>query len=169
MNTSTQLRLALAANSTASSFGTKVPTTTYPSANLGFQDLNALYLTQQSHSPNYLHVTPFATAADGVTFAMRIWGWSKVFAASKWVPTLLAQLAVVAGNIAQGDANTFMGDTITVTYGGDDVNPISPAADVPAYATLHLRGHSLIEFDFSIAGGSATAMNSYWKTMNEIR
>ena len=130
-------------------------------------DLAEKHLCSAGRAPDWLQVVPFGTNSDNDLFNLRVWGWSKVHAETLWVPQLLAQFAVTVGNIAQGTANTFMADTITKTYGGDDIDIISPAADVTGSALLHLRGHSLIEFDFDLDTGAA-AMNAWWRTIDRI-
>lgn len=164
MNTAHDLRLAMAANSEAADFTAKVPTTTNPSTNTGFHDLSSSLLgfVAKGESPEWLQVIPFGTNSNNDVFDMRVWGWSKIFAVDKWVPQLLAQFAVTVGNIAQGETNTFMADTIVKTYGGDDVDIISPVADVTGSAIIHLRGCQLIEFDFDLGSGAA-AMNAWWR------
>jgi hypothetical protein len=168
MNTAHDFRLAMAANSTATSFTAKTGTSTDPAANTGYHNLFTRNLASNGRAPDYLHIQPFATAANDVTFSFRIWGWSKLNGSEKWEPVLLGQYACVAGNIAEGGTNTFLVDTITKTYGGDDPDIISPANDLAGSVMIHLRGHQLIEFDFSINSGTATAMNAYWRPVDRV-
>jgi hypothetical protein len=178
MNTLNRIRKALATNSTASSFASILPTSTDPSTSGGsavdgYFDLPALGMGSSEKTPEWLHIQPYLVGANNDTCAMRVYGWSPINpstgsipnVANIWVPTLLAQIAITAGNIAGTPiaANTFMADTLVATYGGDDVNLISPANDVPGSLLLHLRGFHTIQFDFSKNAGTPTSMNALWK------
>lgn len=175
MNSANNFRPAMSDNSTAAAFTAKVPTTTNPSANTGFHDLAGAGKGYCSNgkAPDYLNIQPFATAANDVTFSMRVWGWRKNLNTEnsnvdKWFPELLVELACVAGNISHGASNTFICDTITKAKGGDDPDIINCGNDLPASAIISLRGHQLIEFDFSINSGTATAMNAMWCPVDRL-
>jgi hypothetical protein len=164
------LRKALETNSVADSFTAKVPTATKPS-NVGVFDLlgAALGLGFPVEVPKFAQLMPFGSAAENVTFDMRLWGWSKTTDHSPvWVPQLLGLFAVTLGNIAATPfgANNFLADTIVVTKGANEASGsgssvISTAGDTTASVLVGLRGCELIEFDFD--KGTATDSNCLWR------
>lgn len=167
-----QMRRALENNSTATAFTAKIPTATEPSG-VGVIDVfSAAYgFGGDTYSPDYIQVIPFGTNGADDTFDMRIWGWSKVVGADLWIPQLIADLSVTLGSISGSAiaANTFLADTIVVNAGTSS-GVISTADDTSASGMFHLRGCSLLEFDFDLAGAQeAVSMNAYWRLMHSIR
>lgn len=169
--TAIPLRRAMTANSVANSFATLVPQANKPSGP-GVFDLfdGGLGLATQYVMPKYVQVVPFGTDLADETFDLRVWGWSKVHNPGgadhgRWVPQLLLDLAVTLGTAAQGEADHFLADTLSITQGDGDAPVISPQNNTPASAILHLRGCEVIQFDF--ARGTAAAANAYWRLMDE--
>jgi hypothetical protein len=166
-------RKALATATTSTSFTAKTPTTTKPVASTTRSVIDlydgSLGISITGYTPKYVSLAPYLTAANNVTGDLRLWGWSKTadISTNVWVPTLLLQLAVVAGNLDGGaiETSAFMADTLTVTYGGDEATEISPANDLGASVLTHIRGAELLEFDFDV--GTATAANCLWRVMDE--
>jgi hypothetical protein len=171
-------RKALATSTSSTSFTAKIPTATKPTASttravIDLYDASMGIATSPS-VPKYVFLQPYATAADNVTLDVRLWGWNKTadIATNLWVPTLIAQLAVVVGNIdgSAFEANAFMADTITATYGYGTSH--ATAISSPAGTTnlqggflTHVLGSELLEFDFDV--GTATLANCLWKMVDE--
>jgi len=170
-------RKALAAFTTATAFTARIPTATLPVTTTGLAVFDlfdaALGMAQENYVPDWLQIVPYATAANNVTGDIRILGWNRnavsPLSSTVWTPQILAQLGVVAGNMA-GDAfetGAFMADTITLTYGAAAADGfygagiISPANDVPGSIIINTRGCQVIEFQFDV--GTATAMNTLWR------
>lgn len=172
------LRRARTTSSTATGFTAKVPTATEPTG-AGVFDLfdPDLGLATNTFSPSHIHLQPFGTDGDNDTFSMRLWGWSKVYSPGitghdYWVPFVIADLAIVLGNIAGIGAGEFLADTITITKAaGEDYfrNAVATANDTPGSIILHLRGAKKFEFDFDLAGAQeGVAMNCYWRVLDQV-
>jgi hypothetical protein len=166
-------RKAMAAATTSTSFTAKIPTTTKPAASSTRSVIDLLSpnygITASPHLPKYVLVVPYGTDANNETLDMRLWGWNKTTDATPvWVPQLLFQIAVTLGNIdaAALEASALLADTITITYGPDELTEISPANDVSAQLLTHVRGCELLEFDFDI--GTGAAANCLWRVMDEF-
>jgi hypothetical protein len=166
MQTATEFRAALAADSAATGFTAKIPRTSTPVGGTGVFDLASSNYSPGGQVPDWLQIQPFGTNADNETGNLRVWGWTKVLGETLWIPQLLVELAFTLGNIAEGTASTFIADTITKTYGGDDADIISPANDLSGSAVINLRGCQIIEFDFD--NGTNDANNAYWRTIDRI-
>lgn len=165
-----KLRKLLTSNTTAASFTQRVPTATKPATTS-----NALIVDFEAQSQGTLHTNvllllPYATAADDVTFSVRVLGWNKNLDDDpvKWIPRELAQFACTAGNIAQGAANTFLIDTVTVTHGVAEqgLRIVSNAGNEAAFILLELPGVELLEIQLAINSGTATAINAYYGFTN---
>jgi roadblock/LC7 domain-containing protein len=158
---------ALAANSTSDAFGTIIPAVTAPvsAANLGVFDLFSQELGWGGANlvPSHLQLMPYATAANNVTFGVRAWGWNKVSGSELYVPQLLVNLAVTAGNIAATvlGTNHFMSDTIAVTDGAADnaewLSLISDVLDLGSSIIVHTRGCRWIGVEFNVGATTETA------------
>ena len=161
-------RLAIGTNSTAANFTAKVPTTTRPTlftptGTSAFHDVAG----ESKVMPSFIGVMPWATAANDVIWDMRVWGWHEYEIRTDantpilYVPKLLIQVGVVAGNIAAGlGTNTFFADTITNTYGDATALLINPQNDLAGSFYVDLKGARYVEFDFD--KNTATAMNALW-------
>jgi hypothetical protein len=158
-------RKALATENTAGSFDDKIPTTTKP-ANDGVVDLRDTDLGESSGTfvPSLMQVMPYLADAENKGCAMRVWGWSRYDSGGTryWIPIMIAEFTVTAGDIAAGfDADAFMSDTIVLNDGDADTLVVSTAGDVSAYAVVDLMGSELVEFDFDIsASGLTTSVNN---------
>ncbi len=143
-----------ATNFTGASFTDLKSTKAKPSGD-GVFDLNSLGAT----TCNALLFRFWGTDTNNETFKVRIWGvaeWKDPASdviSYEW--TLLAELLCTLGNI-QGTAGCMIGssdfevDTITLTYGNDDVaiSIVSPANDVRgAYALVDTLGHGIVVVD----------------------
>lgn len=153
------------ADSTSSSFPSKVNTHTKPSGN-GIIEFGGLAI------PNAIKVLPYATAGDNDTFSVRIISWESVSdgATELWIPTVLAELACtasadvgVAGMIVTNTER--FADTITLVTGNDDISIdiVSPTGDVKAHAVLDLKGARMVELTFDSTAVGTTAMNALVK------
>ncbi len=177
MVTAHPYRLALATNSTATVFTSKVSTTTKPSGTGVFDLFGAsLGVGLNGCVPKFIQLSPFGKDGNNDTFDMRLWGWSRVVdstltvPATVWVPTLLLEMNVILGNIALAGIGTgnFQSDTLTIVD-GDANSPISStASDTGANILVHLRGCELIEFDWDLAGAQeGVSMNSLFKFVDQ--
>jgi hypothetical protein len=171
-------RKALATATTNTTFSAKIPTATKPAASTTRAVIDlydaSLGIATSPRVPKYVFLQPYATAADNVTLDMRLWGWNKTadIATNLWVPTLIAQLALIVGNIDGSaiEASALMADTLTATYGYG--TSIVTAINSPAGTTnltggflTHILGSELLEFDFDV--GTATAANCLWRMVDE--
>jgi hypothetical protein len=157
-------RRALTTSSAATSFASKIPTATEPTGD-GVHDLRGL-------AERLVLLQPFGTDGDNDTFEMRMYGWAQDSTGALWFPYIIADVAVVLGNISGAAiaTNTFIADTITLNEGiaaGPFHGLLSTAEDTPSSAIFHTLGAQKIEFDFDRAGGQEGATcNCYWKLLN---
>jgi hypothetical protein len=170
-------RKALAVATTSTSFTAKVPTTTKPLATSTRSVVDLFSddygLATETYVPSHVMLLPYLTAVDNVTGDMRLWGWNKVpdGATPIWVPTLLCQLALVAGNIDASaiEASALLADTITATYGygtswATGINSPAGTTNLTGGFIAHCLGSELLEFDFDV--GTATAANCLWRMVD---
>jgi hypothetical protein len=176
MQTAYPLRRALVTNSTVTTFPGKLPLTAAPSGDGIFDifDKNLVpRLATDTYMPEQIALIPFGTNNDDETFDMRLWGWSKVQGSDIWIPRLIAQLAIILGDIAANAVGTlhFLANTITVTDGPSDTSLyelITPTAlETAASIILPLGGVQHFEFDFDI--GTAATANCYWRAVDKRR
>lgn len=166
------LKKAFGTSPTSASYTAKAPTTTKPttaatSLTSGFHDISEDGASRIVQS--FIGIIPYATAANNVTFNMRVWGWKRWATSSAnapwlYIPRLLLDVACTAGNIAGTsslDTNSFLADTITLTLGDSTALLVSPVNDLGASIKLDVFGSQFIEFDFN-TNSSATAMNALW-------
>jgi len=163
------LKKALATNSTATSFASKVDTLTEPTGD-GVHAAGILAGVSQ----NAVVVYPFAVASANDTFSMRVIGWHKVLLSTgvaQWVPVVLAELACTVGaatGVAGGAevATELYADTITIVgttaNAGVDIDVVSPANDTKASATIDLKGAQKFEFTFDNTR-SGTSFNTLFR------
>lgn len=103
----------------------------------------------------------FGTGNENSTFDVRIIGWAKVGAT--WVPTVLARGTMTLSQfvgVASGDvlATERFADTMSFTgYSGVTVQNPSSADEAPAWASLSIRGFTLIQVQVDLS--DATAAN----------
>jgi hypothetical protein len=160
-----------ASNATSTAFTAKIPVATKPSGDRVF-DLGVAPYSVARILPAFALLLPVCTGGNNKTFDMRLWGWNLLSDDSCWVPYLICDLSVVAGNMdaAAAGAGLFLPDTLTVNKGvatatGAWDTVLSTTNDTPAHVAFHLLGAHLIEFDYDAdAGASAsTADNCLFK------
>lgn len=153
---------ALAVNATTSAFTAKTAAVlTRPSGNL-VTDLTAG--VPSGKVPARLRLFPYAAAASNDTFAMRVWGWSRV-GATTYVPAILGDFTCTVGaftGCTGGDvlSTELFVDTIAIVAATGEATTTanttrdgtavlySPANDTPGYVEVPVRGCELVEFDF---------------------
>lgn len=165
------------ANATDASFPSRIPQATEPTGvgDSVAQATASAVIDLRGGSGNVVQnaivVRPFGAGSDNNTMSVRFIGWTYLTDYTRdpntgiWVPTLLAELACtlsavvgVAGKAVV--ATDRFADTITLTYGNDDVSIdiVSPANDLSAHAVLDLKGSQKLEICTS-TGSSATSCN----------
>lgn len=174
--TAISLRKARSTNSTATTWASKVPTATKPTGDgvVNLYDGN-LGLAREGLVPKFMQLVPYLTDANNESMGVRVYGWSRttgVGSTTLWIPQLLVDLVVTAGNIAAGTeigANHFIADTITLNKGDSQASIISPANDTPASCLFHMRGCEIIEFDFNVDTSltDGAAANCFWRVMDQ--
>lgn len=164
----TPSRLALAANSNASSFTTLVPTKTEPTT--GVVQIGTAG-TPVCFTQNSLLVNPFGTGSDTNTLSVRVTGWRPVGDGSVptlWVPTVLCEVQATLDGSSPGVAGTLVPNTclfaktLTLTTGNANVSVelVSPAAAGEiAHFVLTAKGFQKFQFTFT-TGSSATDCNA---------
>lgn len=151
------------ANSTATSFASKVATATAPTD--GATGVRELSRTTGIVANNIM-LMPFGTDAANETFKMRVIGWSKT--ESLYIPCILYEFTCTLGS-ATGVANhkpvntDLFADTITLDSGNADVDAtiLSTADDTMCYAICDLKGFSLVEIIFNRNSSSASCNTLY--------
>lgn len=161
LNLARPLRRGLAANSTDTTFATKVPVVARPS-NDGVIDLSQ----EGDAVPGWVKVFAVGVGANNDAFSVRIYGWSRVIAADAtkniWIPQIIGELAFIMGQKA-GLLSTVVpstelfADTVTIvseptttaaTTRDGKIVTYSPANDTLAFAVVPVWGFELIEFNF---------------------
>jgi hypothetical protein len=153
-----------AANSTASSFASKVPTTTEPTG-----DGVVSPLRSGGVYDNVL-LAFYGTGNDDTTFDARVIGWRKI--STLWVPVPLFQLtatlstAVGVSGAAVTDSERFA-DTLALSadFTGADgvsvqVQSLSGLTNKVAHLVFDAKGFTKFEVLFDLTG--ATAANALW-------
>jgi hypothetical protein len=162
---------ARTANSTDSSFPSKIPTGTEPTGT-GVIEMVGNGLNSGMPSGNCLLLLPYGTGSNNDTFNMRVIGWSVIGndpITQLWVPTILAEVACtlcgavgVAGKLIVA-AERFV-DTITITTGnaGVGLDVVSPTGDVIGSIMVDAKGSQKVEITFDIVSGT-TDMNCLYR------
>lgn len=155
---------ALAASSTATSFGSKTLVTTEPSG-AGTHNLQGVPYGLTSEGPGYLHLIPYGTDGENDTFDMRVYGWRKVSGITAWAPYLIVDISIILGNLAADGLGTgnFLADSITLNDGipaGPFSGILNNSEDLSGGILVHTLGAQYITFDWDLAGGQeAVSMN----------
>ncbi len=166
------LRRALAVNSTATSFASKIPTVTKPFAD---------GLIAVANGEDTLDLFPFGAGADDITFDIRVTGWRRTVPSSSeyrigvgaksafldsnganagvlWLPTPIVEASCVcsaiigiAGAVAI-NTDRFV-DAITITK-GVGVAPTVTADSGAAMLKCDVTGFALIEVTFDSTGST---------------
>lgn len=152
---------ARSVNATDSSFPSRIPTTTEPSAD-GVIDLAPL----AGRVADNLLLIPYGTGSENDTFDLRVIGWRKVD--TLWIPVILAEVACTlsaAVGVASApviNSERFV-DTLSLTIGNQNASAevVSPGDDVLAHLMLDVKGFSKVEITFAIDTG-ATGMNALY-------
>ncbi len=146
------LKLALATNTTDTSFTSKIPTTTEPSG-AGVHKGGAETLVAKI----------FGAGADNSTSAMRLIGWNKAGKSTlaMWIPEVIGEVSCVysaaVGIAGQKPAETDrFSDANTVVTGLPICSTV--AADTPATAVFDISGFAYYETLFNV--GTATNSNA---------
>lgn len=159
---STKFRRALTANSTDTSFASKVATLTEPSGS-GVLDMGA----GGALAPNGVLVVPYGAGNDDTTFAMRIIGWRSITEHSsnqkitEWIPIILVELACTLSTAVGATGGVIgggrMADTLSLVTGNDDISIdfVSPTGNVAAHAVVDVKGCEKIEFSFDMTGATS--------------
>lgn len=152
------------ADSTDTSFPSKIPTLTEPVGN-GVLELGQFGAVSQ----NGVVLLPYATAGNNDTFSIRLIGWRKIGTApdvAMWIPVVLCELACIccaATGVTGGAilATERFVDSLTIVTGNANVSidVVSPLGDVIAHAVADTKGCQKIEATFDSTAAGATAMN----------
>ena len=143
------LKRIRSANSTATSFAARVPTTTKPTGDGVIDSTGGL---------SYVLLTFFGRDAADETFAFRVMGWSQVIGAAKslWVPVRLLQARCTlstATGVADSEvtASEFIVDTIATVTGSTMREVVSPGDNAgAAHAILDTTGFEIVTVDFDL-------------------
>jgi len=149
-----------AANSTDSSYPSRVPTLTQPS---GAGVISPPRTGE--YSRGVMQIIPYGTDAADETFNIRIIGWRQT-GGNLFIPVKLAELSCTLGSAvgvatADVDQTQFFADTIGVTFGNDgvDVENLSPTDNTVASAIVDTKGCPYVEILFDMnAAASANAL-----------
>lgn len=167
---STPFFKARSVNQTSTSFVSKLATATEPRGDAATATgASVQELTGATVSQNGIMVCPYGTGTNNQTFNMRVLGWRSVgtnVQTKLWIPVLLCQFACTLSSTLVGVATKVIvatelfADTLTLTYGNDDISVdiVSPANDLPAHALVDVKGCQKLELTFE-TGSSATDCN----------
>ena len=148
----TMWRMGLTNLSTADSFKSMIPSVT----RFTTQDTSAGVATNFFGAPippcaNYLYIAPLGTNADAEAFDLQVWGICPVgetvdqdpnlTSTILWVPALMVQVAVTLSTPVGISGETpsdshYFADTITFSYGDDDVKIVDNGQNHVSYFVL---------------------------------
>lgn len=152
----------LSTNDTSSSFASKIPTTTKPSASNVFARVGGNLVE------NNAILIPFGAGSDTQTFDMRVIGWELVSGGTLWIPVPLAQFSCALSTpVGVAGADAVATDRFCDTITGASWNPsggveiVSNASDLVAHIIMDMKGFSLWEITYDMTG--ATNGNCFLK------
>lgn len=161
----------LSADSTASSFVSKVPTTTEPATTTA----GVLDLAQSTTNYQYkrLFLVPYGGNAENNTFKVRVIGWRLI--STLWVPVVICQITCTLSAVTGIDGSAvenelFFCDTLVVATPASStrVQVTSPAtdgmADVIGHAVIDLEGFRKVEVTFD-RNSSAAVCNALYAVL----
>lgn len=166
-----------AANATATSFQSRIPTTTEPtvgdSSTSGTVGGGIIRVGGgEKFVPNNLLIVPFGTGSDTNTFKMRLLGWKATkggLATRLWVPIPLVEYTCTV-TTAVGIAAKYLVatdrfcDTLSLASGYNanvSTELITPTGDIIASLVVDVKGFDLLEFQFD-RNSSATSCNALY-------
>tara|TARA_R110000803_G_C11989495_1_gene321965 strand:- start:10670 stop:11497 length:828 start_codon:yes stop_codon:yes gene_type:complete len=139
-------KILYAANSTATSFASKVPSITAPVVGD-----NGVF----SPGNTKAKIAFFGTDADAEAGNVRILGWSKVSKDDFYIPVVIAETFLITFGTSPGlagsdiDENQFFADTIgSVTGGHSDIKVLSPGNNLVGWIEIPTLGFQYIEVLF---------------------
>ena len=153
----------LSTNDSSTSFASRIPTGTRPTANI--------VEPQGSIASNLIQIVFFGAGSDDQTFDARLIGWNSTNTGSStslWVPTPLAGFSCTlstAVGIASRDAVAT--DRFADTISGATYNPsggveiVSPTGDIIAHVVVDIKGSEIVQLDFDMTG--ATNGNAFYR------
>lgn len=155
--------IALTANSTATAFAARIPTTTKPAGASGISKVIEVGgLTE-------LLLIPYGTNSDNDEFDVRVIGWKKIplttaIRTNLWIPSTRMEGTAILNSALPGIAAShviateYFADTFTVDEGIGVVFQSTNAVPMCALVQCDITGFDLIEIDFDLGTGAA-AMN----------
>lgn len=152
---------ALSTNATdASSFPSKVPTTTEPTT-------TAIDVTRGDTTYNNILILPYGVGSDNNTMLIRLIGWKKI--GTLWIPVPILEatctLSAVVGVSGAEVSNTErFADTITFqSWVNSNISAevVQPTGDIIGHILADIKGFSKIEFVFH-RNSSATSCNALY-------
>ena len=151
--------LIRSSNSTATSFASRIPTTTEPTGD-GVYDCHPGGVAQDAVL-NYAMFVPFGRDTPGLTFDMRIFGWSLVAGSSTdvYIPIRLVQCSCTLGSATGVDGSNLedeelICDTIASVTGSNLRTVVSPADNTIAHMIVDVTGFCKVEAIFDRTGAT---------------
>lgn len=153
-------RKALTANTTESSFDSKVPTTTEPTGS----DVFDIQFSPDQRVHQGVQAIFYGAGSNNQTLTARLIGW-KLYG-DLWIPAVLAEIACTLSDTAVGVSGASIADTelfadtlvLASGFSTDNVKLTSPASDIVGHATINLDGYGKIEWSLKV--GTATNANA---------
>lgn len=164
------LRRALTTSATASSYTTRLATTTKPVSS-ATRCVIPVETAACTKAENAICVFPWGGNDNNDQIAVKGIGWSSTPAGANglklWVPTplcdVLATLSSTTIGVADTDAtaSALFADTLSITYGTVILNQLTADVDYASFL-LPCSGFELVELQFKTATGGDAA-NGLWR------
>ncbi len=163
--------VALAANTTATSYASSAPTATLPATGTDNCVITLKNAAGGGIVPPNLMVMAFGAGNDNSTLVFQVLGWTQVSGLGLWVSQVLAEytatLSAAVGVASYVPVNTDRladGYALVANQGVDaqGTTKVSPANDTPGSVTISTKGCQLIQINFK-TGSSATNCNALYR------
>jgi len=153
-------------------FAPKVPQSEQP-AGPGVHDLYRVAKLNGIGQVGWIEVQPFGTPRAGLTFLMRLWGWTATRGGKSFSPTYLAEARVTLGDISgraydkqYGLKGSLLASCVELTQPFETAHVVNGPEGVPAILRVDCASCHLLEFEYARNGRpKAELASGVWKAL----